>query len=47
MEPKYTADDIAELKKKNPDELSSYERGLANLKPAKKGEVNPFQAFNG
>lgn len=42
MEPKYTADDIAELKKKNPDELSSYERGLANLKPAKKGEVrNP------
>lgn len=42
MEPKYTADDIAELKKKDPSELSAYERGLANLKPVKKGEVrNP------
>lgn len=36
---KYTAADIEELKKKDPSELTSYERGLANLRPNKKGET--------
>ena len=39
---KYTREDIEELKKRNPEELSAKEKMLANLKPAKKGEVrNP------
>lgn len=36
---KYTAQDIEELKKKDPSELTPYERGLANLRPNKKGET--------
>lgn len=39
MERKYTAEDIEELKKKDPNELTPYERGLANLRPNKKGET--------
>lgn len=39
MEKKYTAQDIEELKKKDPSELTPYERGLANLRPNKKGET--------
>ena len=39
MEKKYTAADIEELKKKDPNELTPYERGLANLRPNKKGET--------
>lgn len=35
---KYTAKDIEELKKKDPKELTPYERGLANLTPNKAGE---------
>lgn len=38
-EKKYTAKDIEELKKKDPNELTSYERGLANLLPNKKGDT--------
>lgn len=37
-EKKYTAKDIEELKKKDPKELTPYERGLANLTPNKAGE---------
>ena len=39
MEKKYTREDIEELKKKDPSELTPYERGLANLQPNKKGET--------
>lgn len=39
---KYTREDIEALKKKDPSELTGREKGLANLKPAKKGEIrNP------
>ena len=39
---KYTAEDIEELKKKDPSELTPYEKGLVNLRPIKEGEVrNP------
>ena len=38
-EKKYTAKDIEELKKKDPSELTPYERGLANLLPNKKGDT--------
>lgn len=38
-EKKYTAKDIEELKKKDPSELTPYERGLANLLPNKPGET--------
>ena len=41
-EKKYTREDIEALQKKDPNELKGRERGLANLKPAKPGEVrNP------
>lgn len=36
---KYTAEDIAELKKKDPSELTAKEKGLANLQPNKPGET--------
>ena len=39
MEKKYTAKDIEELKKRDPSELTPKERGLANLRPNKKGET--------
>lgn len=39
QERKYTAEEIEELKKKDPNELTPYERGLANLRPNKKGDT--------
>lgn len=39
MEKKYTAQDIEELKKKDPSELTPKERGLVNLQPNKPGET--------
>ena len=37
-EKKYTREDIEELKKKDPNELTAKEKGLANLRPNKAGE---------
>jgi len=39
QEKKYTAQDIEELKKKDPKELTAKEKGLINLRPNKPGET--------
>lgn len=39
MEKKYTAKDIEELKKRDPNELTPKEKRLANLHPNKKGDT--------
>lgn len=42
---RYTADEIEELKKKDPSELTSHERQLVNLKPVREGD--PKRANSG